>query len=127
LDRAIASALARVDRNLAAFGDRFPAPSSVEGIYPLIDNVEWTSGFWTGTLWLAYELTGADRYRQVAESHIGSYARRIDDKINVDHHDLGFLYSLSCVAAVRLTGNRMAHDCAIAAADLLYARYLPRV
>ena len=126
LDTAIASALSRVDRNLAMFGDRFPAPASVEGVYPLIDNTEWTSGFWTGTLWLAYELTGAERYRDAAESHTESYARRIKDRINVDHHDLGFLYSLSCVACARLTGNRTAQDCAIAAADLLYARFLPQ-
>jgi len=125
-DGPIASALARVDRNMKMFGDRFPAPSSVEGIYPLVENVEWTSGFWTGTLWLAYELSGADRYRQAAEGQVESYARRIGHRINVDHHDLGFLYSLSCVAAARLTGNQAARDCAVSAADLLYARYLPR-
>jgi len=124
LDRAIASALSRIDRNLATFGDRFPAPSSVGGTYPLIENVEWTSGFWTGTLWLAFELSGDNRYREAAERHLASYGRRIAERINVDHHDLGFLYSLSCVAADKLTGNPAAREYAVAAAELLHARYL---
>jgi hypothetical protein len=37
---------------------------------------EWTNGFWTGMLWLAYELTGAARYREAAERQVLSFHQR---------------------------------------------------
>lgn len=125
LARAIEHALASVDRNLAHFGDDFPAPSSTDSLYPTIGNVEWTNGFWTGMLWLAYELTGAERYRKAAEVHVRSFHTRQQERINVNHHDLGFLYSLSCVAAHKLTGDPLAAEAAMGAARLLMERYNP--
>lgn len=125
LARAIEHALASVDRNLAHFGDDFPAPSSTASLYPTIGNIEWTNGFWTGMLWLAYELTGAERYRKAAEVHVRSFHARQKERINVNHHDLGFLYSLSCVAAHKLTGDPLAAEAAMGAARLLMERYNP--
>ena len=125
LARAIEHALASVDRNLEHFGDDFPAPSSTDSLYPTIGNIEWTNGFWTGMLWLAYELTGAERYRKAAEVHVRSFHTRQQKRINVNHHDLGFLYSLSCVAAHKLTGDPLAAEAAMGAARLLMERYNP--
>jgi unsaturated chondroitin disaccharide hydrolase len=125
IDRAIARALDTVDRNLAHFGDAFPRPSSTHGVYAPMDNTEWTNGFWTGMLWLAYELTGAARYRDCALRHVRSFHARQRDRINVNHHDLGFLYSLSCVAGWQLTGEPLAAEAAVGAARLLLQRYLP--
>jgi hypothetical protein len=73
VDQAIANALAAVERNLAHFGPAFPAPSSTAGVYPAMDNTEWTNGFWTGMLWLAYELSGERRFRAAAEEHVASF------------------------------------------------------
>nr|WP_315220292.1 glycoside hydrolase family 88 protein [uncultured Duganella sp.] len=126
LTRALDQALASIDRNLAHFGDDFPAPSSTAGVYPAIGNIEWTNGFWTGMLWLAYETTGARRYRDAAERHVLGFHQRQAEKINVNHHDLGFLYSLSCVAAYKLTGSAVAAEAAMGAAHLLLERYQPR-
>jgi hypothetical protein len=125
IEDSIAFALARIDQNLAAFTSMYPAPSSVEGVYAPIENIEWTSGFWSGLLWLAFEASGEERYRDVALKQIASYQRRIVDQINVDHHDLGFLYTLSCVSAYKLTGNEVAKQTAFEAAELLLNRYLP--
>jgi len=125
LHSAIEGALAAIDRNLEYFGDSFPAPSSVGGIYPAIGNIEWTNGFWTGMLWLAYELTGAARYREAAEAHVRSFDKRQAERISTNHHDLGFLYSLSCVAGYKLTGSEEAAEAAMGAARLLLERYLP--
>jgi unsaturated chondroitin disaccharide hydrolase len=47
-----------IGRHLTAFGERFPAETCQEGFYPLTDNVEWTTSFWTGQLWLAWEMSG---------------------------------------------------------------------
>src|SRR3954468_6072487 len=70
LDAVLAAVLARIDANLAVFTDAFPPPSIIVGVYPAIDNVEWTNGFWTGMLWLAYEVSGEARYRQAAERQV---------------------------------------------------------
>jgi unsaturated chondroitin disaccharide hydrolase len=118
-------ALARLDKGLEYFEDQFPGPSSVNGTYPKIGNTEWTNGFWTGQLWLAYELSGDQRYLDSAQKQVSSFAERINNRINVDHHDLGFLYSLSCVAAYKITNNKEAYAAALLAADCLLERYLP--
>lgn len=119
LDRA----LARVDRALPAFVGTFPAPSSELGLYPPIANIEWTNGFWTGILWLAHEASGRQTYRTEAEATLPSFVDRIDRRIVVDHHDLGFLYTLSCCAAHQLTGDGEAQRAGIVAAELLLSRF----
>jgi len=125
LDAAKAHVLARIDAALPLFTERFPEPSSHNLVYAPMDNTEWTNGFWTGMLWLAYELTGAGRYRAAAERQVESFHHRIVNRIQVDHHDLGFLYTLSCVAAYRLTGAQVARNAALEAAEVLLSRYLP--
>lgn len=125
LDEAIAQVLARLDRALPQFAGTFPAPSSEQLIYPAIGNVEWTNGFWTGLMWLAWELTGAEHYRSAAEQQVASFIERADQRINVEHHDLGFLYTPSACAAWRLTGDAEARRAGLAAADLLLARFDP--
>ncbi len=126
LEQAIRGALRAIDRNLPRFTERFPAPASVHNVYPAMDNVEWTSSFWTGMLWLAYELTGAETYRRAAEVQLESYYRRVAERSHTDTHDLGFLYSLSCIAAYKLTRNLTARQSALAAAELLAERYFPK-
>ena len=73
--------------------------------------------FWTGILWLCYEVSGEKHYREVAEQNVKSFIYRIENEIEVEHHDLGFLYSLSCVSAYKLTGNEAAKNAAISAAE----------
>ncbi|MDQ0920688.1 glycoside hydrolase family 88 protein [Paenibacillus sp. V4I5] len=125
-EEAIGFILKQIDRNLEAFTHQFPAPASENLIYPGIDNVEWTSSFWTGMLWLAYEYTGDDKYRHVAESQLHGYKERVQKRIETNTHDIGFLYSLSCVAAYKLTGNEEAKQTALLAADLLMERYFDK-
>lgn len=122
-ENAIKFVLQKIDGNLVEFENSYPAPSSVNNIYPAIHNTDWTSSFWTGMLWLAYEVTGDEKYRRIAETQLKSYKERIEEKICTDTHDLGFLYSLSCVAAYKLTGNEEAKETALKAAELLMTRY----
>ncbi|MNI41463.1 Unsaturated chondroitin disaccharide hydrolase [compost metagenome] len=123
---AIQYVLSQIDRNLELFTDKFPSPSSSNNVYEVWDNVEWTPGFWTGMLWLAYEVTGDAKYRLAAEGQLESYQKRLEDKKHTATHDLGFLYTLSCVAAYRLTGNEEAKKTALKAADLLLERYFEK-
>ena len=123
---AIEFVIGKIDENIEKFTYKFPAPASVNNVYEAIDNVDWTSCFWTGMLWLAYEITGEDKYRNTAEIHLQSFKRRIEERICTDTHDLGFLYSLTCVAAYKLTGNEEAKHTALKAADELMKRYFEK-
>src|SRR6187402_3728419 len=106
--RALLPALATIRRNIGAFGDAYPDDTTNAGRYlvrPAGDGIAeggnrgWTTSFWPGMQWLAWELTGDDVYRAAAERHADDFERRVRDGEDLDTHDLGFLYTLSCVAA----------------------------
>ena len=124
LEEALREALKKISGNLPEFETSFPSHASVNNVYGKDDNtLGWNQGFWTGILWIAYELTGEEKYRNAAEAQIESYVNRIENRIDVNHHDMGFLYTPSCVAAYKLTGNKKAKKAAIMAADVLMERY----
>ena len=124
LEYALAEAIKKIDFALPQFTDKFPEHASVNNVYAQVDNDRgWNTGFWTGILWHAYELTGDEKYKEVALSHIPSYTKRITEKIGVNHHDMGFLFVPSCVAAYKLAGNEEGKAAAIMAADHLLSRY----
>ena len=115
----------QIIRNLPQFTDQFQKAYSEDGFYQPIPNNYWTCGFWTGEIWLAYEYSGDARLKTAGEKQIDSFLHRIDNKIEVDHHDMGFLYSPSCVAGYKLTGNQKGREAAVKAADQLITRYHP--
>lgn len=138
-EKALKEAFGQVDENLIQFTEKFPQSATNNNVYPLNqhtatpgdllwdipgDNVGWTTSFWTGILWLAYEKTRNSKYREAAEIQVESFNKRIAEKIDVDTHDLGFLYSLSCIACYKLTGNENAKKAALSAAEYLRTRYV---
>ena len=132
-DASLAAALATVRGNIAAFGDRYPDDTTRDGVYPPRPatnrfpegaNRGWTTSFWPGMLWLSWELTGEEEFRTAASSHVMSFVDRVEHDIDVDTHDLGFLYTLACVAPWRLVGDERAQRAALAAADHLMTRFL---
>ena len=123
LQRATARAVSVLRENLGNFTYKFPGSNSEHMFYPATENTEWTTGFCTGTYWLAYELSGEEIFRTSAEVQVESFYNRIKQKTDVDHHDMGFLYTPSCVAAYQLTGNQQAKEAAILAADQLISRF----
>ena len=102
IEAALDFSSAQVIENLATFTHAFQKAYSENGFYQPIPNNYWTTGFWTGEIWLAYEHTGDERLREAGEIQIDSFLERIDKKIEVDHHDMGFLYSPSCVSGYKL-------------------------
>lgn len=125
---------------LPEFTDKFQKAYSENNFYEPVDNTDWTNGFWTGEIWLAYEYatenpdevaklrvgTPAEAVmalRTAGEVQIASFLDRIVNKISVDHHDMGFLYSPSCVAGYKLVGSEDGKKAAILAADQLIARF----
>lgn len=125
MDKALTFCNQQIIRNLPQFTDRFQKAYSEDGFYQPIPNNYWTCGFWTGEIWLAYEFSGDERLKAAGEKQIDSFLHRIDNKIEVDHHDMGFLYSPSCVAGYKLTGSQKGREAAIKAADQLITRYHP--
>ena len=124
LDNAIEEALKKVDYAMETLGDKFASHNSENNVYLPVENTGgWNQGFWTGILWLSYELTGQEKYKNAALAHIDSYCKRIEEKIGILGHDVGFLYTLSCVAAYKLTGDEKAKKAALIAADHLKSRF----
>ena len=129
LEKALKDALIKIDKLWDDVHGNFATHTSEDGIYgeegnPPEGGGGWNQGFWTGIQWLAYEATGDQKYCDRALSHIPSFYERIDKKLGVNHHDMGFLYVPSCVAAYKLKGNELAKEAAIKAADHLLTRYI---
>ena len=120
---AVESAVEILREGLPQFTGSFKAEASVKNYFAQAENIEWTPGFLTGQYWLAWELSGDDVFKEAALSQVSSFDRRIREKIGVAHHDMGFLYSLSCVAAWRLVGSKVGRDAAVLAADNLIERF----
>ncbi len=117
---------------LPEFTDMFQPAYSINNFYKPSENTDWTNGFWTGEIWLAYEYLkrkypgrtdDAEQLFNAGKVQVKSFLERIEKKISVDHHDMGFLYSPSCVAAYKLTGDNDAKKAAILAADQLLTRF----
>lgn len=132
IKKALDFSCAQVLGNLGQFTEKFQNAYSVNNFYEPIDNTDWTNGFWTGELWLAYEYYmkgGRESYagalRRAAEVQVASFYQRIVKREQVDHHDMGFLYTPSCVAAYKLTGSGQAREAAVLAAEQLITRYHP--
>jgi unsaturated chondroitin disaccharide hydrolase len=123
VEQALSFATEQVIRNLPVFTYKFQNAYSEDGLYKSTENVNWTTGFWTGEIWLAYENSGDERLWKAGEIQIESFLDRINNKIDVDHHDMGFLYSPSCVAGYKLVGSEKGKEAAIKAADQLITRY----
>lgn len=130
-DHAVARALEALGRLHTEFGTLFPGDTTVGDLYRLRSgafglpdgsNHGWTTGFYTGMLWLALELTGEDTWHEAARAQVPSFVQRFRDEIDIDLHDNGFLYSLSCVPAWRSGKDTMARDAAVGAAGRMLRR-----
>jgi unsaturated chondroitin disaccharide hydrolase len=121
--QAYETAVQLVEHNLDTFWNCFPKANSEQNFYEASENVDWTTGFWTGEIWLSYEKTKHPKLKEAALVQVDSFLERIQKKINVDHHDMGFLYTPSCVAAYKLAGSEKAKQAALLAADNLLGRF----
>lgn len=81
LEQAVHQATDIVKGNLKDFTDFFQSPNTEKGFYWQTENVEWTTGFWTGVVWLAYELTKDETFKKTGEIHVDSFLNRIQKKL----------------------------------------------
>ncbi len=120
---ALENAIAILRRNLPLYTYKCQDTATVEGIYKMIDNIEWTTGFWPGELWLGYLESEDEVFAHAASIFTESFLERIKKNIAVEHHDMGFLYTPSCVAAWQIKKDAHAREAAILAADKLITRF----
>lgn len=121
--KAFDTAMKITEKHLEEFEGGFPAPASSGQYYKKAGNDEWTPGFYTGLLWLFYEDSGKEEFKKQVKKRLPGFRERLEKRIVVDNHDMGFVYSLSCMAAYQLTGDEEARKTALLAADNLKNRF----
>ena len=114
------AACAKLKRLILRDGRDFPNSCSEGFKYPHLRNDNWVAGLYTGSIWLAYLLTGDEFFRDVALSQIETYRERFDCGRYIDSHDAGFVYIPSCVAAYKLFGNEEAEKIAMDILEYYY-------
>lgn len=126
IEKEVEFCLSRIDRGLEKYRYNYFPTEHRGNVYAPLHNCGWTGGFWTGLCWLAYEVSGDNKYREVAEQHLLSYRERLINDYDLNHHDLGFEYTLNSVSAYKITGSELARENALTAADRLLRRYEPK-
>ncbi|OCT11079.1 glucuronyl hydrolase [Paenibacillus pectinilyticus] len=123
--QAIEDAIDKTRRNIPAYGGLFPEVTDGGPHFKLIPNNCWINGFWSGILWHCYEYSGDETFRTEAIRTVASFRERLDQNIKLDHHDIGFLYSLSAKAQWMIEKDEQARRLALEAADVLLKRWRP--
>ena len=93
-----------------------------DGKIRYISPQEWTSGFFPGSMWYLFELTGDAKWKDLGIK----YTEALDTiKYLTSHHDVGFMIGCSYGNALRLSGNNAYKDVIIQAAKSLSTRFRP--
>jgi len=83
---------------------------------------DWTSGFFSGSIWNIYKLSNNKKWLPLAEK----YTERLDSiKYFKDHHDVGFMIGCSYLNGYRQTGNEKYKEVIIETAKSLSTRFRP--
>lgn len=102
----------------------FPRSTKVDGSYRLENAKDWTSGFYPGSMWLAYELSG--------DEALAKEARRYTDRLEgiqyyTGNHDIGFMMYCSYGNALRLKPKPKDKEILINSSESLCARFSPEI
>ena len=80
----------------------------------------WCSGFFPGSIWLTYNLTGDKKWLPLAEK----YTEALDSvKYLKWHHDVGFMIGCSYLNGYRMADKKEYKDVIIEAAKSLSTRF----
>ncbi len=89
----------------------------------VVTSRDWTSGFFPGSLWHLYELSGNEKWKTEAEKFT-SYLER--EKTNNSNHDIGFKVYCSFGNGYRLTKDTLYKAVIIQSAKTLSTRFNPK-
>lgn len=117
-------AAAQTDKMLQSAGEptgkNYPRTMKDNGTLAVTGMYDWTPGFFPGTLWYLYELTGETKWKDEAEKWTTSLEPL---KTFTGHHDLGFMMYCSYGNAERLAPKPEYKDILIESANSLSTRY----
>lgn len=89
-------------------------------VYVPID--DWCSGFFPGSVWYLYELTGNEKWKTLAEK----YTEALDSVQYLTwHHDVGFMIGSSYLNGLLLAGKEDYKPVIIKTAESLSTRFRP--
>ena len=101
------------------------SPRTIEkGELVLVRPGDWTSGFYPGSLWQLYKLTGDEHWKVIAQK---ATARIEGEKYNGITHDMGFKVNNSFGQGYKITSDQHYRDVIIHAAKTLSTRFNPVV
>lgn len=126
VDKTLAFAEMQLLKTADAINDptRFPEGTGPDGTWITSNMYGWTSGFFPGSLWYAYENSGNEQVKLQAER----WTAGLDSvQYYTGNHDLGFMMFCSYGNGYRLTGNEAYRDVIIQSARSLITRYNPVV
>lgn len=102
----------------------FPRSVKADGSCRLESAKDWTSGFYPGSMWLAYELTGNEALAKEARK----YTDRLEDiQYYTGNHDLGFMMYCSYGQALRLKPESKDKQILVNSSESLCTRFSPEV
>ena len=116
----------KVKENQKTFSTQVPGPASFNQVFLPEENRDWTASFWVGMLLLAKEVSGSSDFDQTIAAQLASFKERLDKRIDLETHDIGFLYILSAAADYKVNHHEASRKMVIEAADLLMKRYSPK-
>lgn len=104
-------------------GDTIRIPSTFKsGSVEFVPIDDWVSGFFAGTLWYMYELTGDEMWAE----HAAAHTERLDSiQYLTWHHDVGFMVYDSYGNGLRLKGTESYKDVILNTAKSLSTRFRP--
>ncbi len=95
-----------------------------DGKLKLVKSSDWTSGFFPGNLWMMYEMTGNDYWKDEAIK----YTRPLEnEQWNAGTHDMGFKMFCSFGKAYKNTNKQEYKNVLIQSAKTLASRFNPTV
>ncbi len=112
----------QLERDASTFADSLWAnpPKEKLGTRRNCNIYDWTSGFFPGSLWYAYELTGDADLKNEAIDYTN---RMFPVSKYKDNHDIGFMINCSYGNAMRLAPNDSIMDVIVETAENLCSRF----
>ncbi len=112
----------KVTKTAERLGGSYPY-STERGKYQQARHISWwTNSFWCGMLWLMYEETRDERFKQWANEYEDELNTLFASPEKLDH-DVGFMWLYASVKNFELTGNEQSKKYAYLAANTLASRY----
>ena len=98
----------------------YPRTTTADGKFKTTSIHDWTPGFFPGTLWYLYELTGDAQWKDKAEEWTFPLEQQ---QFLTNHHDIGFIMYCSYGNAERLASKPAYKDILVQSAKSLCTRY----